>query len=294
MTPPPSFSQLSALNSQRGSKKSTAGRAGPLGPPRIPLRKRIPNGAPSGRALPCQTASQPPRAACGFNLIELLTVVAVSGILVSILVPTLSAARTAANKARTRTQFSQWGAAFEAFRQEYGSYPQLSTQGAQKLINPPGTSTNTQQVHLFHDTLTGHRRDPSGTWPTTTTGTPPPPQAQNTRRIQFVAFTDDDFVLSSDVTNGYNIAGQLNWIRDGFHNTSIAVITDANLDGVINGRDTTGGFPRVTPASGTITPLAPATTDLPTGNTGGVHAGVIFYCAPPGASTSADLIMSWK
>jgi hypothetical protein len=25
-----------------------------------------------------------------------------------------------------------------------------------------------------------------------------------------------------------------------------------------------------------------------------VHAGVIFYSAPPGATTEADLILSWK
>ena len=227
----------------------------------------------------------------GFTLIELLAVVAVIGILASILVPTLSSARTAANKARTRTQFSQWAAAFENFRQEYGSYPQLYPQGAQHLVNQ-NASTNAQAEHLFHDTLTGHRRDPSGTWPAATTRNPPMPQAQNTRRTQFVSFTDNDFVLAADVTSGLNTAAQLNFIRDGFHNTSIAVIADANLDGVINGRDATGGYPTVTVfgATNTIRP----TTVVTTGTTGGIHAGVIFYSAPPGASTEADLLMSWK
>jgi prepilin-type N-terminal cleavage/methylation domain-containing protein len=228
----------------------------------------------------------------GFTLIELLTVVAVIGILATILIPTLSYARTAANKSRTRTQFAQWGAAFESFKQEYGSYPQFAAAGAQKVINPAGTSNNPQAVHLFHDTLTGQRRDPSGTWPTTTAGTPPPPQAQNTRRIKFVSFTDADFVTPGDVTDGYNASGQLNWIRDGFHNTSIAVITDANLDGVINGRDSTGGYPPVTVSGGTTT--IRVTTVVTTGTTGGIHAGVIFYSAPPNASTENDLIMSWK
>ena len=248
-------------------------------------------------------SSLPPRAARevsvrrslgegAFTLVELLAVVAVIGILATILVPTLSSARTAAKKARTRTQFSQWSAAFEAFRQEYGSYPQFAATGAQKLVNPPGTSNNPQAVHLFHDTLTGQRRDPAGTWPTATTGTPPPPQAQNTRRIKFVAFTDVDFVTAADVTAGLNVAGQLWWVRDGFNNTSIAVVTDANLDGVINGRDSTGGFPPVTVAGGTLA-IRP-TTVVTTGTTGGIHAGVIFYSAPPTASTEADLIMSWK
>ena len=230
--------------------------------------------------------------AAGFTLIELLTVITIIGILAAILIPTAGSARTSANRAKTRVQFSQWAAGFEVFRQEYGTYPQLSPNGAMKLVNPPGTSINPQQVHLFHDTLTGRRRDPAGTWPTTTAGTPPPPQAQNTRRIQFVSFTDSDFVTTGDVSAGYNPNNQLWLIRDAFHNTSIAVVADSNLDGVVNGRDTTGGFPGVLPVGlpNTIRP----TTVVTTGQTGGIHAGVIFYCAPPGATTENDLIMSWR
>ncbi len=228
-----------------------------------------------------------------FTLIELLAVVAIIGILAAIFVPTLSSARTASKKARTRTQFSQWAAAFENFRQEYGSYPQLYPNGAQHLVNQ-SASTNAQAEHLFHDTLTGRRRDPSGSWNAATTRNPPMPQAQNTRRIQFVSFTDNDFVTPADVSAGLNPANQQWFIRDGFNNTSIAVITDANLDGVINISDATGGYPRVTPASGTTTPLTPLPADLPTGRTGGVHAGVIFYSAPPDATAGSDLIMSWK
>jgi type II secretory pathway pseudopilin PulG len=222
--------------------------------------------------------------------VELLTVMAVIGILAAIVVPTVSGARTAANKARTRAQFSQFGSAFEQFRQEYGAYPQLYTNAAQKLVNQ-GATTQASSNHLFHDVLVGVHRDGSAL-PPATTGTPTPAAAQNTRRIRFMSFTESDFVTAADVAAGRNTNAQLNFIRDPFYNTSIAVVTDSNLDGVINGRDSTGGFPPVTVA-GTTTTIRP-TTVVTTGTTGGTHAGVIFYCAPPGATTENDLLLSWK
>lgn len=241
---------------------------------------------------PMQVAS-PRRRLAAFTLIELLTVVAIIGILAAIIIPTAGGARKSANKAKVRAQFGAWTSAFEAFRQEYGAYPQLSATGAQKLVNPLGTSTNSRQPHLFHDILTGRFRDPSTPWPAPRTGNPPPPQNQNTRRIQFVNFVENDFVSQADVTAGRAAANQLNFVRDAFYNTSIACVTDSNLNGVINGSDTAGGFPRVTVAGGTTVIRVSAAT-LPVGTTGGVHAGVIFYSAPPGATTEADLILSWK
>ena len=230
----------------------------------------------------------------GFTLIELLTVIAILGILAAILIPTTAGARTAAYKAKTRSQFSQWTTAFESFKQEYGTYPQLFTNGAQKLINQ-GATTQLTGNHLFHDLLAGVRRDGSALTGATT-GTPVPALGQNTRRIRFYSFTDADFVTQAEVTSGVNTAAQLNFIRDAFHNTSIAVVTDANLDGVINGRDTTGGYPSVTVAGGTVAirPTGTGTSPVTTATTGGVHAGVIFYCAPPGAATEADFILSWR
>lgn len=230
------------------------------------------------------------RSRWAFTLIELLTVIAIVGILAAILIPSAAGARVAANKAKTRAQFAQWTAALEAFRQEYGAYPQFFDEG---LINH-AASTVAGEEHLFHDILAGRRRDPTGAWGEAGARTPALPQTQNPRRLAFFTFSESDFVSAADVAGGLHELGQLNLLRDAFRNTSIAVVVDRNLDGVINGADFPSGVPHVFPPDGGPA-LAPPEADLPSGSAGGVHAGVIFYSAPPKAAPDgSDLIKSWK
>lgn len=236
----------------------------------------------------------------GFTLVELLTVIAIIGILAAILVPTTSSARTAAKKAKTRGQFAQWGAAIEAFRQEYGMYPVFETSGAglNKVNGNTVGGTNLMAVHRFYETLVGARRDGSAL-PTATTGTPPPPQEQNKRRIQFITFTEADLVPVA--TADTSLTAKRGLIRDSFDGTDIVVLVDRNLDGSIKvggiGGDSIASLPAVTPPDSTtrIVPTSGgANPNFPTVAQGGVRAGVVFYCLPPKATTAADFIFSWK
>ncbi|WP_438483094.1 type II secretion system protein [Oleiharenicola lentus] len=201
----------------------------------------------------------------GFTLIELLSVIAIVGILAALIFPAVGAARRSANKAKAKVQFSQWAAAIESFRSEYGYYP---TFHSTNLVNGGAVATITGD-HPFHDVLAAKKRD--GTTPSATL------LAQNRKQIPFYAFSESDFIA----------AGEPNatLIKDAFENASIAVLVDRNLDGTIRaGSDFT-----TLPAANGMTPTAgdfPAT---------GVRAGVLFYSpAPNSTAASPEFIFSWK
>lgn len=205
----------------------------------------------------------------GFTLMELLTVVAVIGILASLLFPGIRSARRSALTAKTRVQFNQWAAALEGFKNEYGYYPVLA---ASHLVNPSGQSTDPTTVHLFHDVLAARRRDGSPLPVYTTTTAVDAPEAQNRKQIPFGVFAASDL----DPTN---------LLRDAFENTVIAVLVDRNLDGVIQAGSDFSNLPAVAG-------FTPSAADFPAT---GVRAGVVFYAPAPGAdAANPAFIFSWK
>jgi len=136
-----------------------------------------------------------------FTLIELLAVIAVIGILAGILIPTVSSARKAAIKSKSRAQMTGYATAIAQFKSTYGYYPTGLTDN--------GTSVSGSDDFLI--ALSG--RDPNNNNPSTGSW-------GNARAMRFYSFDEGEF----DEDSGDLV--------DGFGN-EIYVAVDANGDGSI-------------------------------------------------------------
>ncbi|CAM2776766.1 prepilin-type N-terminal cleavage/methylation domain-containing protein [Rariglobus hedericola] len=207
-----------------------------------------------------QTRTNTPvaRSLQAFTLIELLTVIAIIGILAAIIIPTVGSVKISANKAKSKAQFSQWSVSMGLFKNEYGYYPSIGT--GNKVV-----------AASFFGALTG--KSYSGGTASDLKG--------NSKKLSFYSASDSEVTL---IANGDAADGLL---KDAFGNTDIVYFVDSNSDGIINDQDSPAlSLAPVTPIDG-----APVT---PTGFTAaaGVRSGVIFYSAGRGL-TANDIVYSW-
>lgn len=217
----------------------------------------------------------------GFTLVELLTVIAIIGVLAAILIPVVGKVRESAGEAAGRAQFSQWVQAFELFRQEYGYYPVFAT-GSNPTTNdilvnqgpsPADGTTTGLNGNRFYETLTGRRVSNGQRLESAHDGY----KAGNTKSITFYTFGENEI---EDDTAPFVI-------RDTLGNYDIAVLFDRNQDGIIKvggtDADYTASLPNVrsvrTGKEFSVTVGNGANDLIPQE---GVRAGVIFYSAGPG------------
>ena len=218
----------------------------------FPMKRACPSTGPRAVPLPER------RCRGAFSLIELLTVLAIIGVLAAVLVPSMASARVYALRVRTKVQFAQWSAAMEDFRREYGFYPAIDGGSGGKVVPA-----------LFAGALTG--RTPDGAAEAL-----PANLAGNERRLSFYTPIDGELQPGQPV------------LQDAFGNRDLAVLIDRDGDGIINQTD--GAVVGVTgiDAAGSLVPAA-EDLDLAVG----LRGGVIFYSAGRGRE-AADLVFSWK
>lgn len=152
-----------------------------------------------------------------FTLIELLTVIAIIGILAGILIPTVSAVKRQANVAASKSQLSQYVNAIQLFKGEYGFYP-FADAYVDLGININDLSDD------FIETLSG--RDAFGN---------PISDSINRRRIEFHGFSLVEFYRQSNGrVDPTKIADRLN-------NTKIYIVIDGDGDGKVIVPSASGG-----------------------------------------------------
>ncbi len=208
-----------------------------------------------------------------FTLIELLTVIAIIGILAAIIIPTVSSVKTSANKAKTKVQFGQWASAIGLFKQDYGFYPYFAAGATAPAADTSYNLNDAPAKQLFVEILSGKR--PDGT--ALTAGSDA--LRQNKRRGAYFSFSDSELVSTT---------GTVDSLKDAFDNTEIRVMIDYNYDGMVTagGSAVRGG--NVTDGYGTGYSLPAAVYSTATG----VRAGVVFYSAGKGSNAN-DIVTSW-
>lgn len=169
-----------------------------------------------------------------FTLIELLTVIAIIGILAGILVPAVGQVRKKTAIATSKAKIAQYVTALEGFKAEYGYFPFTQDLDANGLIelNSPRISKKFVET-LSARSIKDANRSVSG--------------EGNRRRIQFYVFTD------AEISDGLEYDDiKANTVIDSFGNNKICFVFDHNGDGVLKVPDPEGSNKEIKEIRGTV------------------------------------------
>ena len=153
----------------------------------------------------------------GFTLVELLMVLAIVGLLASILIPTAGSIRESALKTVCKSQLSQYINAIVQFKSQYGYYP--FARGSKDYVIDLSDPEISKE---FIETMSG--RDAINGKPISAGG--------NRKRIAFHDFSENEFfILEDDLYS-------LTQLADRFNNSKIFIMIDGDGDGFIYPRPT--------------------------------------------------------
>ena len=148
----------------------------------------------------------------GFTLVELLMVLAIVGLLASILIPTAGSIRESALKTICKAQLSQYVNAIVQFKSQYGYYP-FARGNKDYVINLSDPDVSKEFIEIMSG------RDAQNGKPISAGG--------NRKRIAFHDFSESEFfILEDDLYS-------LTQLADRFNNTNILIMIDGDGDGFI-------------------------------------------------------------